>query len=61
MKRWGFLVPVLLAVGVYFPAPSGELVWDDHFIVEDQVVADLLALRIALETELRRLNSRASP
>jgi tetratricopeptide (TPR) repeat protein len=32
MKRWSWLLPVLLAAIVFVPAPWGELVWDDYFI-----------------------------
>jgi tetratricopeptide (TPR) repeat protein len=32
MKRWLWLMPVLLAAVVYAQAPWGELVWDDYFI-----------------------------
>ncbi len=34
MKRWLWLVPLLLAAVVYAPAPWGDLVWDDYFIAQ---------------------------
>ena len=39
MKRWYWLIPLLLAIGVYSPAPWGELVWDDPLVFEKQIVA----------------------
>ena len=38
MKRWLWLVPLLLAAIAYAPAPWGDLVWDDYFI-EQQLPA----------------------
>lgn len=34
MKRWMWLLPVLLAAVAYAPAPWGDLVWDDYFIAQ---------------------------
>jgi hypothetical protein len=39
MKRWYWLIPLLLAVGVYAPAPWGELVWDDPLVFDRQLAA----------------------
>ncbi|HJP39538.1 MAG: hypothetical protein QF483_06130 [Gammaproteobacteria bacterium] len=39
MKRWIWLVPLLLALVVYAPAPWGELVWDDPLVFDKQMVA----------------------
>ncbi len=39
MKRWLWLIPILLAIVVYAPAPWGDLVWDDVVIFERQLVA----------------------
>ena len=39
MRRWFWLIPLLLALGVYAPAPWGELVWDDPLVFERQIVA----------------------
>jgi tetratricopeptide (TPR) repeat protein len=39
MKRWYALIPLLLAIAVYAPAPWGELVWDDQIVLEKQLVA----------------------
>jgi tetratricopeptide (TPR) repeat protein len=38
MKRWLWLLPLLLAAVAYAPAPWGDLVWDDYFI-EQQLPA----------------------
>ena len=39
MKRWSWLIPLLLAIVVYAPAPWSELVWDDPVVFERQMVA----------------------
>jgi tetratricopeptide (TPR) repeat protein len=39
MKRWYWLIPPLLAIIVYAPAPWGELVWDDATVFTRQIVA----------------------
>jgi len=39
MKRWYWLIPLLLAIGVYAPAPWGELVWDDPLVLQKQMLA----------------------
>lgn len=38
MKRWTWLIPVVLAVVVYAPAFFGELVWDDAIVVNKQIL-----------------------
>ncbi|HJP39378.1 MAG TPA: tetratricopeptide repeat protein [Gammaproteobacteria bacterium] len=39
MKRWAWVIPLLLALVVYTPAPWSELVWDDPIVFERQMVA----------------------
>lgn len=39
MKRWFPLIPLLLAILVYAPAPWGELVWDDQIVLDKQMIA----------------------
>lgn len=38
-RPWAWLLPVLLAVLVYAPAPWGGLVWDDPILIENQLPA----------------------
>lgn len=38
LKFWGWIPPVLLAVGLYAPGVHGELVWDDGIVQKDQMV-----------------------
>ena len=39
MKRWLWLIPILLAIVVYAPALWGDLIWDDVVIFGRQLVA----------------------
>jgi tetratricopeptide (TPR) repeat protein len=38
-QRWSWLLPVLLAVAAYAPAPFGGFVWDDTIVFETQMPA----------------------
>lgn len=38
-SRWLWLIPLLLVVAVYWPAPGGERVWDDTTIIDKQLPA----------------------
>jgi hypothetical protein len=38
VKRWGWLIPCLLAAAIYFPSLRGNLVWDDEIVQNRQMV-----------------------
>ncbi len=38
MKRWSWILPLLLSILTYLPSLSGELVWDDAIVVNKQIL-----------------------